>query len=78
MTPSQRHTAPPFRRIREAHGLTLAEVAERVGCTGSHLSRVERGLVRPSVDVLYRLTVALGMRDERQALRPLVGAARGR
>lgn len=65
-------TQPPFRRIRQEHGLSLAEVAERVGCTPSHLSRIERGIARPSVEVLYELTRALGMRAERQALRPLL------
>ena len=32
-----------FRMMREYHGLTLQEVADRVGIDKSHLSRVETG-----------------------------------
>lgn len=44
-------------------GLTLRELAERVG-TESHewISAIEHGRRRPSIDVLDRLAVALGLR----------------
>jgi transcriptional regulator with XRE-family HTH domain len=45
--------------LRTGKGMTLADLA---GCVNSHvgnLSRIERGLARPSIDLLYRLASAL-------------------
>jgi transcriptional regulator with XRE-family HTH domain len=45
--------------LRTGKGMTLADLA---GCVNSHvgnLSRIERGLARPSIDLLYRLAAAL-------------------
>jgi len=49
------------RRLREARrqrGLTLASVAERVGVSGAHLSRLEKGERQPSIGVLLELARA--------------------
>lgn len=44
---------------RSDRGLTLTELATKVGVTPVHLSRVERGLKQPSPALLNRLTKAL-------------------
>lgn len=49
-----------LRNLRKERGLTLAEVAERTDSHVGNLSRIERGLARPSLDLLYRLAEALG------------------
>jgi len=49
------------RRLREARrqrDLTLASVAERVGVSGAHLSRLEKGERQPSIGVLLELARA--------------------
>lgn len=45
--------------MREAQGLTLQELAERVGCDAGYLSRVERGERNPSRYFLAALSEAL-------------------
>jgi transcriptional regulator with XRE-family HTH domain len=52
-----------MRAVRLAHGLTLDELASRVGVSAGHLSRVERGEKDPSVALLKRCAAALGLRD---------------
>jgi transcriptional regulator with XRE-family HTH domain len=47
-----------FRRIKQ---MTLNELAEAAGCSGSLLSRVENDLVTPSLTTLHRLCTALGI-----------------
>lgn len=49
-----------LRNLRKERGLTLADVAERTDSHVGNLSRIERGLARPSLDLLYRLAEALG------------------
>ncbi len=51
----------PLRRLRDDLGVTLTDLAERAGISPSYLSELERGLKRPSTDVLARLAEALGM-----------------
>ena len=45
--------------VRTAHGLTLAELAERVSVGASHLSLIEAGKRKPSLDVLQEISSAL-------------------
>lgn len=45
---------------RKRHGLTQAELAERVGMTQANISRIERGKVSPSLRTLDRLLGAIG------------------
>lgn len=47
------------RALRKARGLTLAELAMRVGRSVGWLSQIERGLGEPAVDDLRRLADAL-------------------
>jgi site-specific DNA-methyltransferase (adenine-specific) len=60
---------PVLRQLREALGLGLKPLARKVGVTHSHLSRVERGLVQPSEELLERLSRVLGARPESIKLR---------
>lgn len=63
----------PLREVRRIHGLTLREVARRSGVDSGHLSRVERGEIGLSVDVLSRLAPVLGLKDLAAHLRPFTG-----
>ncbi len=50
---------PRLRLVRESRGLSVRELARRVGCSASLISQVERGLSVPSVGVLYSLASEL-------------------
>jgi len=49
-----------LRKLRKARGLTLAQLAERVGKSEGYLSRLERGQVNPSLSTLKRIADVLG------------------
>lgn len=51
-----------IRRLREGRGLTMDALAESAGISTSYLSEVERGLKRPSTDVIAKVADALDMR----------------
>lgn len=63
-------SCPPLRAVRAAKGLTLRSVAQRSGIDPGHLSKVERGEKQLSVESLYRLAVALELRELAQLLKP--------
>ncbi|MBO7597967.1 MAG: helix-turn-helix transcriptional regulator [Bacteroidales bacterium] len=44
--------------------LSQSELANRIGADKSYVSKVERGLIIPSVATLYRIISALGLRIE--------------
>ena len=48
-----------LRGLRKAHGLTLQALAERSGKSVSFISKIERGLARPSVTALQDIAEAL-------------------
>lgn len=50
-----------LRALRKAHGLTLGEVALRIGRSGAWLSQVERGLSEPAIGDLRRLADVFGV-----------------
>ena len=56
-----------LKRLRKELGLTLAQLAKRVGCGQSNISTYERGRARPGVDTLAALARALGVPEERFA-----------
>ena len=62
LTQTSARQLPPLRTVREAHGLTLREVARQAGLDPAHLSRVERGESSLSLDALYRLANVLEIR----------------
>lgn len=49
-----------IRHWRHAKNMTLLELAEKVGCSESLLSKIENDRVRPSIGILHRLVAALG------------------
>lgn len=53
---------------RKNAGLTQQELAERIGTDKGYVSRLERGLIIPSVSTLYRIAAAMGLSVE---LRPI-------
>jgi transcriptional regulator with XRE-family HTH domain len=42
-------------------GLTLKVLAEAAGCSESMLSRIENGTANPSINILHRIALALGI-----------------
>lgn len=53
---------------RKNAGLTQQELADRIGVDKGYVSRIERGLITPSVSTIYRIAAAMGLTVE---LRPL-------
>jgi len=51
---------PRLRAAREERGLSVRELARRIGCSASLISQIERGVSVPSVGVLYSLATELG------------------
>jgi len=62
---TDKQPVPPIgntlRAVRRQRRLTLQELAERSGVSKSMLSQIERGLVNPTLSVLWHLTSALGI-----------------
>jgi DNA-binding transcriptional MerR regulator/uncharacterized cupin superfamily protein len=52
---------PTLRDARKVARLTLGQVAERVGCSPSHLSSIERGAAVPSMSMLHRIAETYGI-----------------
>jgi ribosome-binding protein aMBF1 (putative translation factor) len=51
-----------MRELREAAGLSLADVADRAGMDKAFVSRLETGQGNPTVDTLARYAAAIGKR----------------
>lgn len=49
-----------LRTLRKSQGLSLKQLAERIGCTASYLSMVENERLDPSVSRLKKIVDALG------------------
>jgi DNA-binding XRE family transcriptional regulator len=50
---------PPIRVWREHRGLTAAALAEKIGVTPAHISKLETGKGEPSIAVLRKLAAVL-------------------
>lgn len=50
-----------IRDYRKERGLTLRQLAEKVGCTPSYVSQLEKGLTVPSLSMVGRLAAALNI-----------------
>lgn len=50
-----------LRSLRREAGLSLRDVAERLGISVSAVSQIERGVLRPSVNRLLAMTTVLGV-----------------
>lgn len=63
-TPPEEHdelgVGQRLRDLRRASGLRLKDVAMKAQCSESMLSKIENGLVSPSINTLHRITRALG------------------
>ncbi len=53
-----------IRRFRKKKGLSQAELSERVNIVQTHISRIERGLSMPSVELLIQLVQTLEIPNE--------------
>ena len=54
---------PTLRRLRFEKGLSQEELAERLGMAShAHLSRLESGRKQPTLEMLFRLADALGVK----------------
>ena len=52
-------SVPGLRAMRNRRGLTIGALGKLVGCSGAHISQIERGVRRPSLVVLTALTRVL-------------------
>lgn len=53
-----------LQEARKEAKVTQAELAERINTTKSYISKIENGIITPSVGAFYRIISALGMRVE--------------
>ena len=56
------HIGPRLRDQRKALGISLRELARRIGVSASLVSQIERDKVNPSVSTLYALARELGLK----------------
>ncbi|MFD4633944.1 helix-turn-helix domain-containing protein [Streptomyces sp. NPDC058284] len=71
-----RNVGPRLRGFRKALGLTLADLAERTGLTQSTISRLERGLVHPTLEQLLPLARAYAVPIDELVAAPATGDPR--
>ncbi len=60
---SQEKLGKNVKKAREKLGLTQEELAEKVGIHVSYVSRIERGKVNPSYDILENLAKVLKVKS---------------
>lgn len=48
-----------IKKIRHRFELTQEQLSEKIGCTTSHLGKIEANLVNPSIDFIEKLFIAL-------------------
>ncbi len=58
------YTSQVLREARKEAKVTQSELARRLNSSKSYISRIENGLISPSVGTFYRIINALGMRVE--------------
>lgn len=58
-SPQHRDLGAAVRELRERHGISQDELAERSGLRRTHLAAIERGEVDPTFVTLVRLTRAV-------------------
>ena len=59
MTRSPRDIGEFIRELRRTAGVSLRQLADRAGVSNPYLSQIERGLRKPSAEVLQQLASAL-------------------
>lgn len=50
-----------IRYYRKLHHVTQVQLAERIGTTQDHISDIERGDTKPTMDMLAKISDALGI-----------------
>lgn len=60
---SQEQIGRNIKKAREKANLTQEEVAEKVGIHASYFSRIERGVVNPSIEVLEKIVKVLRIKS---------------
>lgn len=65
---------PLVRSTRRRHGLNQRSLARRSRTSQTHISRIERGEVSPSVETLNRVLQAMGERLELRAVPTATGS----
>lgn len=58
------YTGQVLIEARKEAKVTQSELAKRIGSTKSYISRIENGIMVPSVATFYRIMNALGLRIE--------------
>ena len=58
------YTGKILREARKEAKVTQSELAKRINATKSYISRVENGIIIPSVGIFYKIINALGLRVE--------------
>jgi transcriptional regulator with XRE-family HTH domain len=53
-----------IKKTREAIGLTQEHVADKVGIHVSYLSRIERGVVNPSYEIIEQIAKTLKVKSK--------------
>lgn len=53
-----------IRDARREEKITQSELGKRIGANKSYISRVENGLIDPSISTIYSIITALGLRIE--------------
>ena len=53
-----------IREARKEEKITQKELGKRIGANKSYISRIENGLIDPTISTLYSIISALGLRIE--------------
>jgi transcriptional regulator with XRE-family HTH domain len=61
MSAIQKQIGQRIQLLRDAAGLTQAQLADRAGVNPEHISRIERAEKGPSIELLDRIASALGL-----------------
>lgn len=70
--------ATNVRMYRAAIALSQEDLADKAGVHRTYMSQIERGLRNPTVVVLTRMAMALGVRPDQLLVPPLIGPAEPR
>lgn len=53
-----------IREARKEEKITQSELGRRIGANKSYISRIENGLIDPTISTIYSIITALGLRIE--------------